>query len=488
MLKQYDRSVKLYERGIALNAPGKDYAQFQRGMLYGLMDKTDNKIKSMEQILEDHPRSIYLDDALYEMAVAYHSKEDIKNSVDKYLMLTRKFPTSGYVPQAYLRLGLIHVNQGKDDDALAYYKEVVTNFPKTTESKEALAGIKAIYVAMGRAEEYITYLQDVPEAELRTSEEDSLTYMSAESVFAKGNCEKSVEAFTKYLTRFPDGFFAVQAHFYKGECLYKAKDYEEAYSDFDYVINQKQSMFSERSLVKASRIAFYIREDHRAAFTLFSKLEAVAEYKGNLHEARVGAMKSAYQIAIKGDSSFNAATLSYCHKVLNQEGVAPEDIVAANFYSAKMYFAANETDSAVQFFEKTLELTDNIMAAEGKYHLALIQFNNNDFKASQETCFEIIKQTPSYYDWIVKSYILLADNYAATDDVFQAKATLQSIVDNYEGEDEALLQEAKEKLDLLIQREIDESRVLEDTTNQFITPDSLIQEFEAIPDTIEPKQ
>jgi TolA-binding protein len=56
-----------------------------------------------------------------------------------------------------------------------------------------------------------------------------------------------------------------------------------------------------------------------------------------------------------------------------------------------------------------------------------------------------LKDQFSFYDyWYAKSFILLADCYAKTGDYFQAKSTLQSIIDKYEGAE--LVQIAKDKL------------------------------------------
>ena len=55
---------------------------------------------------------------------------------------------------------------------------------------------------------------------------------------------------------------------------------------------------------------------------------------------------------------------------------------------------------------------------------------------------------PSHDYWVAKSFILLADNYVAMKDTFQAKSTLQSVIDNYEGKDD-ILPTAKEKLNQL---------------------------------------
>ena len=51
-----------------------------------------------------------------------------------------------------------------------------------------------------------------------------------------------------------------------------------------------------------------------------------------------------------------------------------------------------------------------------------------------------------HYDyWVAKTFILLADNYLGLKDKAQAKSTLLSIIDGYEGKDE-IIPTAKEKL------------------------------------------
>jgi hypothetical protein len=52
---------------------------------------------------------------------------------------------------------------------------------------------------------------------------------------------------------------------------------------------------------------------------------------------------------------------------------------------------------------------------------------------------------PSYDYWVAKSFLLLADNYIALKDNLQAKSTLLSLIDNYDGKDE-IVPAAKEKL------------------------------------------
>ena len=73
------------------------------------------------------------------------------------------------------------------------------------------------------------------------------------------------------------------------------------------------------------------------------------------------------------------------------------------------------------------------------------------FEDAEKIIFELIKQFSAYDFWVAKSFILLADVYQKVDNTFQAKQTLQSIIDNYKGED--LKKIAQDKLNLIIESE-----------------------------------
>ena len=83
-----------------------------------------------------------------------------------------------------------------------------------------------------------------------------------------------------------------------------------------------------------------------------------------------------------------------------------------------------------------------------KLNITLQQCNtlNIEYKTSTKTCFDLINNMPSYDYWVAKAFILLADNYVALKDNLQAKSTLLSIIDNYDGKDD-IVPTAKEKLE-----------------------------------------
>lgn len=60
--------------------------------------------------------------------------------------------------------------------------------------------------------------------------------------------------------------------------------------------------------------------------------------------------------------------------------------------------------------------------------------------------------TPHQY-WLAKSFLLLSDIYVINKDSFQAKANLQSVIDNYDNANDGIIEEAKLKLSLIVAKE-----------------------------------
>ena len=81
--------------------------------------------------------------------------------------------------------------------------------------------------------------------------------------------------------------------------------------------------------------------------------------------------------------------------------------------------------------------------------MATILYLRREYKTSLASAFDLTNKMPSHDYWVAKTYILIADNYISLKDAFQAKSTLQSIIENYENKDDDILTLAKEKLEKL---------------------------------------
>jgi len=142
--------------------------------------------------------------------------------------------------------------------------------------------------------------------------------------------------------------------------------------------------------------------------------------------------------------------------------------VEARLNRARIYFTEKKYDKSEPDYKWLAAKKSTEEGAEAKFRLAQIAYSRDDLDKAETTVFELIKEFPASDYWKVKSFILLADVYAARDDFFQAKATLQSVIDNVDTP--ALVKEAEAKLELIFQRE-----------NEFISAGDTI----AAPDTLD---
>jgi TolA-binding protein len=124
--------------------------------------------------------------------------------------------------------------------------------------------------------------------------------------------------------------------------------------------------------------------------------------------------------------------------------VTENQVVYSHYILAKAALEMKNYGEAEREFNRTAELTSGEFGAESKYQLALINFQKNNLEEAENLIYQIPEQYADFDYWIAKGFILLADIYLARDNSFQAAQTLQSVIDNYPGDD--LREEARKKL------------------------------------------
>ena len=136
------------------------------------------------------------------------------------------------------------------------FKRIIKEYPTFEDSREALIGMKNIYIDRGDAQGYDDYVNALGFVDFSEAARDSLYYEGAETQYFDGNCKESVDAFTKYLNRFDKAIFSLNARYYRGECLNRMGQKEEALKDFAYVADQPKNKFTEPAVVQVARKAY----------------------------------------------------------------------------------------------------------------------------------------------------------------------------------------------------------------------------------------
>lgn len=443
MNKDYNSAIDYYDKSIKMALADRDYAMYQKAISYGPLGKFETKATMLSEFTEKFPQSSYIDDAMYEAARTYQNMGNNSKAIALYDRLILDYPKSAFVSKSLLRKGLIFYNEGRDEQALESLKKVVTDFRGSEESNDALKTIRNVYVDMDKVEEFFVYVQSLGE-DLADDVQDSLTYMAVENRYMANDCEGSVAGFNEYIERYPKGQFVTDANFYKAECEYRSGKFEEAMKGYAYVCSVPYCKYTETSLKKAAEIN-YNERNYEKAIELYIRLGDKAEYKENILLSKIGKMRCNYYL-----SDYEKAVIA-SRELLATDKLSEELIAEAHLTIGRSAMAMDSISLAVAEFSVLNRMTKSEMGAEAKWNLAYIQYVLGNYEESEKIAFELINQVPSYDYWIARSFILLADNYVKTGNLRQAKYTLQSIIENYEGAD--LIKVAQDRYNQILEEE-----------------------------------
>ncbi|MCW3463858.1 tetratricopeptide repeat protein [Chitinophaga nivalis] len=437
MLRQFPKALPLYDRVISNNDPGADYATYQKAVILGLQGKQAEKLALLKQLGNKFPTSGFSNETDMEIANTYLAAEKYNEAIPFLENVLQKQPNGANAPRALLKLGLSYYNKDNDSKALGYYRQVVEKFPGSPEANEALQSIKSIYVSQGKTDDYLAFLKASGRT-VSASAEDSIAYSAAEARFTNNDCAGAVIAFNSYIQKYPNGQFVLPAHFYKAECSYNNKDYTNALPAYEFVLSRNNSLYAERSALQAANINFYQVKNYAKARTYYLQLQDLATSKENSLTATRGLLRSNYQLQ-RWDEVAN-----YAEMLLAAANISTDDQIIAHFYQGKAQEQAKQYAAAITAYKTVAALTKSETGAEARYGIANAYLQQDDLTAAEKAGFDVIKNTPSYENWVAKSYILLGDVYLRQQDYFNAKATFQSIANNCPIPE--LKQEAKEKL------------------------------------------
>ena len=442
--KQYDLAIEFYQKAERSGLVDPDYALYQEALANGYLGREQDKITALSRLQKQFPNSDFAVDATYELGDAYFKNNENEKALEALQILTGKYPGSQYARKGSLLTGLILYRQQKYDDAIAVFKKIAADYPSYDDAQEAIARAEDIFVELGRVEEYNDWVQSLKFYNVSTSALDSTNFRSAENIYTSGDCERAKTAFRNYLSRFEKGLFVTSAHFNLAECLYKEKDFSNALEHYMEVINRPANKFTEAALVAASYINYNLK-NYTLALDNYRQLEKVAEYKTNVLEAQIGQMRCYNKLNNSIDM------LVFSDKVLQDDNTPQKIKLEAQINKARAHLGLGDLENAGKIYAEIANTTKTIEGAEARYQLAYLLFMKGDYKKTEEAIFELVNQKPAYDNWIAKSFVLLAEVYMKTGDVFQAKATLQSVIDNHDGKE--LVDVARKRLEEIIAQE-----------------------------------
>jgi tetratricopeptide (TPR) repeat protein len=437
----YWPAMENYNKAIEGNSPDKDYAAFQKAISYGFVDRSQDKLQELKDFGTRYPRSIYRDDALYELGNTYLAKDQTTEAIRTYDQLARELPKSSYVPRGLLKKALILDNGGQSNEALSIFKKVANDYPATDEALQAVASAKLIYIDQGRVGDYANWVNTLDFVEVENAELDDASYQAAEQSYLANKPKQAINRFETYIADFPNGQHSLKAHFYLAQLFFAENESEKAIPHYKFTVDKERSEFTEQALARISEL-YLAKKDYKNALEYLSRLETEADFPQNVIFAQTNSMKAHYELKDYADA------VSYAEKVLQNSKIDNSIKSDAQIIIARSAIQTNEEAKAKTAYAEVAKIATGKLAAEALYYEAYFKNKAGDFEGSNASVQKLAKDYSGYKYFGAKGLILMAKNFYGLEDAYQASYILESVIKNFPEYDD-LVEEARAELTLV---------------------------------------
>ena len=449
---RFAESIVQYDKVINAKGRDADYATYQKALAYGAQGKNGEKLTYLNYIFEKYDNSPLSSKAMLEIANTYMMCDNNEMAMTYYNNFIKQYPKSVYVKTALLNQGLIYYNTDRNEQALKTFDRLLTEYPGTDEARDALGTVKNIYIAQNRIDDYFSYVKRTTKVTVSTVEQDSTTFLAAEGRYQEGDYENAAAGLEGYLSKFPNGLFAVKAHYLLADSYFRQGQNDKALPHYVAVASAGTNQYSERSLYNAANIAYSLGDYNKAA-TLYQRLTTNAESDNSLLQGEIGGLRCA---AALGSHS---GVMEAGHRLLAEHKATPELKEEAYLAMARSCFDNGQKDTAYTYYGYLVRSANGEYNGEARCRQAEILMLQQKYPQAEKMIEGIVADASSDY-WLAYSFILWADIYYARGNKLQAKQTLQSIMENYDGED--LVAVARQKYEAIVATEQQEQQPQEE--------------------------
>ena len=454
--KNYTEAIAQYNRARQLNSPDDDYIIFQTAVINGILRKYADARSQFTTLISNYPKSQYRDEAIFQRAQYEIEQGNYQAASDGLTQLINENTSARFLPYAYMRRAASNFNLKQYDKTINDYQAVLKQFPTHPAAQQVLLPLQEALGLAGRGAEFESSLAEFKKANPENKNLEVVEFEAAKNLYFDQQYQKAVTAFTSFLNTYTQSSKIQDAKYYMAESHYRLREFDKALPVYNELIADPTYSMGNKVIARVAEIQFR-QGKYDQAIVSYHRSEKLAANKKELYTAWSGLMESFYLLA-KYDS-VNA----YANLILEKGNVNAGAQNKASLFLGKSAMARGDYETAKDEFLNTLNAARDEFGAEAKYRIGEIFYLTKEYKQSSETLLALTSEFHSYDEWVGRSFLLLADNYLAANQLFQAKATLQSLIDN-KFPLQHIQDAAKDKLKLITDAELKEKQELEADT------------------------
>ncbi len=455
--KAYATAISYYDRAIENNNPNIDYAYFQKGVVRDFQDKSEEAITALDVVINRYSRSLYYDDAIYKKAQIQLEQREFRVSIQGFTRIIEKLDQSPFIPYAYESRALAYFNLNELDRAEEDYKTILDKYVTSRVANSALLGLQNTLKLNDKVLEFDQYLAKYRNANPKNESLESIELEAAKNLYFSQEYNAAIGAFEEYEKNYLESPLREQAKFYRAESYYRQGEIEKGL-DLYYELD-RSGQINDMDVVFQRIGELQLKNgDFQEAVNYYTKLESIAKSKRQENDAWVGLLDAHFKL-----SNYDQMRI-YANNIIIKGNISVDATNRAQLYLGKSAFSEGDFDEAIDQLLNTVNSATNEYGAEAQYLLGRIFFQQEQYQQSLNTLFEFSENFSDYDEWLGRAFLLISDNYLALNELFQAKATVNSIIEY--SPIESIVEEAKVKLVEIekLEAELTEVEVVADTT------------------------
>lgn len=390
--KQLADAKAAYQKAYDIRKSSGDYSLMQIAMMQGYQGDYDGKMKSLQQLVREFPKSSLLAAARTEMAMTHGVQGNLAAAIALYKQIAADYSSTQHGRNALLQLAILSDNNGETEAAKSYYRSVISDYPTSREAALAVEDLKRIYGDEGRIMELDSFLAGIKDApQIDATERNAI---AAASLLAKARAastpELKIEAAEEILSKYPD-----------------AGEVEEALA------------ISARAHAATGIVG--------KALERYTMLEQRASTAAMRHVAQLGILRAANDL---GDTR---RVLSVSQELLDNPAATGVDMPEVKFVRAVALHKSGDIGAALTLWQTLASEPADIYGTRSAYEIANHYFTAGDLDKAHETAEALIDANPPHAYWLARTFILYSDILRAEGSEFEADEYLRVLRSNYPG-------------------------------------------------------
>ena len=435
--KDYKEAINYYNQVIAQNSPDSDYALFQKSVILSFTGEREQAKQNLEQLVTRYPKSRFLDEARFQRAQIDFESGNYAPAIAGFSTLIDGKNTGRLTPLALQKRGLAYMNLKKNNEAVADFKQVIDQYPSHRVSASAIFSLQEGLIALNRGDEFDKYLERFKEINPGNNAIESIEFETAKNLYFTEKYPQAITRLEAYLKAHPNTKYAMDARYLLGDSYYRTGNKQKAVQWLKEVVTENRSEYVNRAIYRIAELEFEAK-NYQEALKFYSRLSNQSTSKKELGNAWIGIVRSNFAL---GDY---AATKQAANALINQGNASLNATNIALLYRAKATYAMGNQNEALKELATTLNSASDENGAEAQYLIAEILYKQGKHKEALDAAYKLNNTFANYEIWLGRSFLLIADIFIATNENFQARATLNSLIEN--APQKEIVDQAKAKL------------------------------------------